>query len=310
MTRSCCRRWACAAILVSSIAVTEAQQRPARGPDRSRVDKVADAGGVIASSDADGVPKFVWAAGARPGPSGGRHEDAARWHLRQFAKAFDVTPAEVDATSTLGVHALSSGDVIVELRQQLGGLDVLGSEVKVLMRSDHELVAISGRPRATGAAQPRFAQSREDALAAALSDRFGSLIPAVSIETVTLAGGEQRFQIAPNPTLHMSEPAPVRAVLFPANGQLVAAYVTEFYAGTSDAPDGEAFRYVVAADDGRVLERRSLTVSARSLRQRIRRPISRIGCMPNRPTGGRSTVRSRMSARIRPACPTARCRRS
>ena len=63
--------------------------------------------------------------------------------------ALNVTPADVAAASTVAVHTLNSGDVIVELRQRVAGLDVLGSDVKVLMRGDHQLVAISGRPRAT-----------------------------------------------------------------------------------------------------------------------------------------------------------------
>ena len=61
------RRWlsACALIVVSSIVVTEAQQQRGRGPDKSKVNLAADAGGVVTAVDSDGVPKFVWAAGAR-----------------------------------------------------------------------------------------------------------------------------------------------------------------------------------------------------------------------------------------------------
>ena len=254
------RFWACAVFVVSSVAIAGAQQQRARGPDRARVDRVAAAGGVIASVDSDGVPKFIWAAGSRPGPVSATPDGAARWHLRRFARALDVTPSEVDSTSTLSVTTLSSGDMIVELRQQLAGVDVLGSDVKVLMRGDRQLVALSGRPRATGDAQLRFDRSPESALAAALSDRTGLSIPASTVDTVTMANGEQRFHVAANASLHMSEAAPVRAVMFPDGGRLVAAYVTEFYAGRPDSADSDAYRYVIAADDGRVLDRRNLTV--------------------------------------------------
>jgi len=261
MRDTCRRLLACALVIVMSAVVTEAQQQRGRGRDRSRADLAAAAGGVVASEDSDGVPKFVWAAGAQPGPIGETHEGAARWHLRRFARAHDVTPADVSAASTLAVHTLNSGDVIVELRQRLAGVDVMGSDVKVLMRGDHRLVAISGRPRATGAAQTRFVRSREDALAAALSDQLGAQVSASSLSAVTTASGEQRFQIAAGSSLHMSEPAAVRPVMFPAGGRLVAAYVMEFYAGTTESADAAAFRYVIAADDGRVLDRRDLTVS-------------------------------------------------
>jgi Fungalysin metallopeptidase (M36)/PA domain len=253
--------WACALAVVSSIVPADAQQQRSRGPDQARIDRVAAAGGVITSVDSDGVPKFVWAAGARPGPAGATPDGAARWHLRQFARALDVTPEDVDATTTLGVHALSSGDVIVALRQHYAGLDVLGSEVKVLMRGDNQLVAISGRPRATVEAQVRFERTPMEALAAALSEKFGASISPSSIDTMTMDNGEQRFRLGAGSSFHMSEPAPVRPVMFPDGGRLVAAYVTEFYAGLVDSVEAEAFRYVVAAADGRVLERRDLTVS-------------------------------------------------
>src|SRR5262249_59329069 len=55
--------------------------------------------------------------------------------------------------------------------------------------------------------------------------------------------------------------ARVKAVFYPVAGRLVAAFVTDFYAGTAESGDSAAYRYVIAADDGRVLERRDLTVS-------------------------------------------------
>jgi Fungalysin metallopeptidase (M36)/PA domain/Fungalysin/Thermolysin Propeptide Motif len=252
---------ASALIVASSTVVTEAQQQRGRGADKSRADLAAAAGGVVTSEDSDGVPKFVWAAGARPGPADATHDNAARWHLRRFARAHNVTPADLSAAATVGVVTMNSGDVIVELRQRVDGVDVLGSDVKVLMRGDHELVAISGRPRQTAVVEGRFARSREDALAAALSDQFGAQISSSSITSVEMPSGEQRFQTAAGSSVYMSEAAPVRAVMFPVGGRLVAAYLTEFYAGTLDSPDSTAFRYVIAADDGRVLEKRDLTIS-------------------------------------------------
>ena len=66
-----------------------------------------------------------------------------------------------------------------------------------------------------------------------------------------MPGGEQRYQIADGSSVHMSEAAQVRPVMFPVDGRLVAAYLTEFHAGPSDSADSAAFRYIVAADDGR-----------------------------------------------------------
>src|SRR5262245_6694058 len=258
------RLLACALIVVSSIAVTETQQQQQqqrdRGRERSRADRAAAAGGSVASVDSDGVPKFVWAAGARPGPTDATPDGAARWHLRQFAGAYDVTSADVSSADTVSVQALKPGDGILQLRQRYHGIEVMGSDVKVMMHGDNQLVAISGRPRATGVADMRWEQSREAALAAALSAQFGSAVSQSAIATETVSGDE-RYRIAAGSRLYRSEAAPVRQVMYPVGGRLVAAYVTEFYAGTLDSIDSTAFRYVIAADDGRVLERRDLTVS-------------------------------------------------
>src|SRR5262245_57559755 len=98
-------------IVVSSIVVADAQQQRGRGAERSRADLAGEAGGVVTSEDSDGVPKFVWAAAPRPGPAGASHDGAARWHLRQFARAHNVTPADLSSAATVGVTTLSSGDV-------------------------------------------------------------------------------------------------------------------------------------------------------------------------------------------------------
>ena len=73
------RLWACTLVVLSSIAVTEAQQQRGRGRDKTPVDLAGEAGGVVTAVDADGIPKFVWAVNARPGPQDATHDGAARW---------------------------------------------------------------------------------------------------------------------------------------------------------------------------------------------------------------------------------------
>ena len=243
--------------IAASIGVAQAQQGRSQG---RRGDMAAAAGGVVTSTDTDGVPRFLVATDARTGPLGASHDGAARWHVERFARALDVTPAEIANAATLAVHTLDSGDVIVELRQRHLGVDVYGGEVKVLMRGDHRLVAISGRPRATGGAQLRFDRSRQEALAAALSDRFATQVSPFSIAEVGTVAGEPRYQVA-GTDVQMPDGALVRPVFFPAGGRLVAAYATDFYAGSADSNDSAAYRYVIDAQSGRVLERRNLTVS-------------------------------------------------
>src|SRR4051812_33631144 len=159
----------CVFIVTVSAGIASAQQGRSRA--QSHAEMAAAAGGVATSFGSDGVPRFIVAADSRSGPLGETHEGAASRHLGRFSRAHDVTPADLAAAFPVGVQTLTSGDVIVEMRQRLAGLDVVGSAVKVLMHGDHRLVAISGRPRATNRADTRFARSPEDALAAALSER-------------------------------------------------------------------------------------------------------------------------------------------
>ena len=102
----------------------------------------------------------------------------------------------------------------------------------------------------------------EDALALALSHRFSIAVGSSSVTRVDgdPASPARRFAVAAGTGLILSEPAAVSSVFYPAGSTLVAAYVIEFYAATTDTSDADAFRYIVAADDGRLLDVRDLTV--------------------------------------------------
>ena len=299
------RLLACALIVVSSIVVTEAQQQRGRGQDKSRADLAAAAGGVVTSVDSDGVPKFVWAAGARPGPVGATHDGAARWHLRQFARALDVTPADVvrrptrrRADAQLGRRHRGAAPALRRRRghgQRRQGPDARRPPAR------RDLGPAALRPAARDAigsdrARPRSPRRSPRNSASPFRRRAST--------TETTAGGEQRFRLAAGSSLHMSEAAPVRPVMFPVGGRLVAAYVTEFYAGAADSVDcrGVSLRHrrrrwtrARTARSDREREAKDPTADA------ARATSSSIGCTPSRRTSGRSTARSRTSARIRPA---------
>jgi len=244
-------------LLALTAGAARAQQQ---GRPSSPFEAAAAAGGVVTSVANDGVPQFVIAADSRSGPLGATDDGAARWHLGRFARAHNVTPRDLASSSTTSIRTLSSGDVIVAMRQRFAGLDVVGSDVKVFMHADHRLVAISGRPMSTDGADTRFAQTAQQALAAALADRFGAPVSAGAIATVPTASGEPRFLLADDSVVRMPEAAMIRAVLYPVGGRLVAAYIADFYAGPADSSASAAYRAVVSAADGRVLDRRDLTV--------------------------------------------------
>ncbi len=114
-----------------------------------------------------------------------------------------------------------------------------------------------------------FQVSSVQALANALSHVSGGRVQTASIVGISPsvtdiqsgAGTVQWFQLADPAGRVLADPAPVKQILFPAGGALVPAHEVQFYAGAGDSNDSLAFRYIVAASDGRVLARRNLTAS-------------------------------------------------
>ncbi|WP_437727782.1 M36 family metallopeptidase [Sorangium sp. So ce861] len=236
------------------------------------------AGGVVTSIDEQrAAPTFLWTAGgAAPaeGPSavapGATPEAAARRHLARFAAAYGLSGAALEAARVVHVHDLGQGPVIVVLRQRVDGADVFQTDVKVLMRQDLALVAISGNlhpaavPAMERARRHAFRLSPRLALGRALEDLYG-IHPGqrgvVDLQRPT--GDYQAFDLAPDSALraaglHLVEPARVKRVYFPMPEALIPAYFVEFISGEVESVSSDAYDYVIAADDGRVLYRRDL----------------------------------------------------
>jgi large repetitive protein len=233
----------------------------AQTPDETPARAAAAAGATATSLAADGVPQFLLATTSVSGPAGGQRGDLARWHLARFSRAYRVSANDLAAAEVVDVQPVRAG-MLTHLRQRIGGIDVHGSDIKVLTRGA-QLISITGRPLPLGAARTAvFALAADAALARALSNRFGV---AVAASALTPAAGDpasraQRFAAAPGSGLALSEPAAVTPIFYRAGAQLIAAYKVELFAGSDQSADADAFRYVIAADDGRVLEVRDLTV--------------------------------------------------
>ena len=225
----------------------------------------AAAGGIATAVDARGVPQFLWATSRQPAFAGATPETAARFHLGRFAPAQGLTSAALSSTEVAHVHNMGPGGIITRLRQRIDGIEVYHGDVKILMRSNLELVAISGRLQSTtvaGAGGRNFRRTPAEALSGALNHRYGAHLSAGQV--VDLGPGhaqERRLQLATGAPINLAEQARTKKVYFPEGDRLVPAYLVEFYAGKRDSVESEAYRYVVAADDGRVLETRNLTAN-------------------------------------------------
>jgi MYXO-CTERM domain-containing protein len=222
--------------------------------------------GLLASAidEARSVPRFVRATTRQPAPAGASAATAARAHLERHAAAWRVTPAHLAAAEVQAVHDTGRGGIIVALQQRAHGVEVYRGAVKVLMRRDLELVAIAGSPAPLPDTLPAFARPTHQALADALGAHYAAAVPG-AVDLGPEEGGYRLVDLTaplavPAGTLRLGEPARVKPVLVPQGERLRPAYFVEFFAGTGARTHADAFRYVIAADDGRVLERRNLTM--------------------------------------------------
>ncbi|AUX21987.1 hypothetical protein SOCEGT47_024880 [Sorangium cellulosum] len=279
------------ALLAGSLAPAQAHagQRPAfnayllaQRPSNAAADRLATvreraarAGGVVTAIDEQrGVPTFLWATRVAPltRAAGISPEGAARHSLGRFADAYGLSRAALDSAHVVHVHDIGQGPVIVTLRQRVDGAELFQTEVKVLLRQSLDLVAIAGNlhpaavPRKTGAGRGAFRLAPAEALARALEDLHGIPAGPSGVVEAQPAGGYRLFELAPGgalaaASLHLVGPARVKKVHFPMPETLVPAYFVELVSGDARSVASDAYAYVIAADDGRILYRRSLVAS-------------------------------------------------
>jgi hypothetical protein len=182
--------------------------------------------------DARGVPSLLHAHGPMVQP-GATATEAARRLVEELAPVWRVRALPV--LESAGEIAVPGG-TIARLRQSLDGMPVWGRELRVLVRGHggaSELVAVRGTP--VDAGLPRsavFRSSDDEAIARAVSDRSGSTV------RIDQARALRRW--------------------YAHGDRLVAAWVVECFTSRPGSTTGDAFRTVIAGDDGRVLARTDL----------------------------------------------------
>ncbi|HSN96654.1 MAG TPA: M36 family metallopeptidase, partial [Candidatus Nanopelagicales bacterium] len=244
--------------------------QPARAGARDRA-----APAIVASTDPQrGVPTFVWAPRdlpSLPQLSSATPERAGRAWLDRYARHYQLSPEALSTAQVAQVHDIGRGAIIVTFRQNVDGIDVYRNELKVVMRRDLSLVAISGNlhPSAVNgyARGGAVTLSPSHALAGALNDLYGMTLKASDVDdTKKTKAGYGYFDLESGVTLasglRLTEPARVKPVYYPMPDRLVSAYFVEFIAGQASSVDADAYSYVIAADDGRVLYRQNLTYNA------------------------------------------------
>ena len=238
-----------------------------RGPDPAA--HAVRAGGFITSADLAGRPRFIRSI-TRPAVSiaGMSPEAAAREHFARFAPAYGIEGDAVAQVVPSGTGRTPRGDYLVRMRQNIDGIEVYRSRAQggdaprsLAARSvRHPLRHHRGQGERPPIPAHRRAGSAEGARAPLRHGRArgrhgrppGGPGPRAGL---CLAGPARRIGGVPQ------RAGPRQTGLFSSpETRLVAAYFIEFFSSREPtATNSDAYRYLIAADDGRVLERRNLT---------------------------------------------------
>jgi len=235
---------------------------PGAPPSTISTDQLATGFGVaILASEPSGAPRLLRTIAPRPSAAGATAASAARDHVAALAPLW-VRGAQPMALADNGAQQLRNGATVVKLVQNVGGVPVHGGELHVLLGADGGLAAISGT-LLPAAATPSFASSATDALSHALDQHFGAARPQMAIAEAAASGdtgGWQPMQVASTSALQVEE-ARARRTLAQVGDQLVPAYEVEVQGSAAPDPLADpsiptfsAHSYLVAADDGKILD--------------------------------------------------------
>jgi len=230
----------------------------------------------VSSVDAKrGVPTIFWAPAngpVAPAEYLTRPAAAARFYLEKYAALYGLGSGAIDSAYVGMVHDLGHGGIIVTFRQKAGGIDVHLASLKVLMTRNHELLAITGNLHPLAAKNmsrsAKFGQSPQAALARSFNDYYGTKVPASAFaDTKKPEHGYAFYSMTDTPetisrNIGLARPARIKKVYYPMPDALVPAYYVELATATKTSTSSVLYSYVIAADDGRMLKRMSLTQDA------------------------------------------------
>ena len=222
-----------------------------------------EAPGAVKSVDARRpVPSFLLA-GARSTARRAHQsaDQAALAYLDQYRAVYQLDRAALATAEVEGVHDASRGAQIVQLRQRVDGREVFGTRMSFLVDHARSLVAISGHIHPASAASWSGAIDARAALASALADVTGEPVGASALAAVAQDGDSARFAAAAGAPVHLPQPALVREVFYAMPRALVPAFSISVEVARAGSTSSRAYLYVIAADDGRVLERQNRTFS-------------------------------------------------
>ncbi len=242
--------------LVLAVGCSSAEPAPGAGGSAS-----APAPSLVAiARDTAGAPRMLMALGRDPAPSAAATPvERARAQLARHAAELGSTPAELSALEVARVTDSGRGAAVTTFRARVAGLEVVGSDVRVLTRTDGSLAMVSGLPPPPARERPRFGLSPAQAFAGALGAELGRPVRAADLTPgKDAAGGYRTFRAA---GVALLDPCRIKPVLTASRGALVTAYQVEILrrdqAGRPRGAD-----YLIDAASGAVLRQRRLESDA------------------------------------------------
>jgi uncharacterized protein (TIGR03382 family) len=213
--------------------------------------------------DEHGVPRLL--RGDRVAPiQAATPTAAARAHVQRLSPAWGVATAAMPVLESIAEAPMPAGATVVRMRQVIDGLPVdpaSGGELRVMLGDGGKLVAASGKlvgtdtPRAANVA---FQDDDVTAVARAVANVYNAPVaPAVLTSNAITADGT-RLLSGQSGQIHVSVGRATK-VWFPAGETLIPAWSVETFTSDAASTRGDAFRTVMAGDDGRVLTQVNLT---------------------------------------------------
>ena len=217
--------------------------------------------GVVASIEPRlGVPTFFWSSPQRSARSfvdmGLSPEQAARRYLLTHAELYRGESrrwAEAQISSLHDLH--DGGAIIVTFQQRIGGVRLFRDELKVIMTSKLELVALAGYLTPETKVRGEFSLTAQSAVGAAFENLLGRSLRGDELARLGQVGGYERWQLEGSPT-----PVRTRAVYFPLPEGVLPGFYVELNLALGER-DSAYYSFVISAVDGSVLYRKNLTAA-------------------------------------------------
>jgi len=226
----------------------------------------------VASVDPRGrIPSFIWAARDPSAPVALKAPTSvnvsARNALSALASRIGLPAGAIDSAVVREVNDSGTGGILVSFAQEIEGIEVFRSRASLMLDRAHRLVAASNNlhPEAIVGSKRlsrTFAITSADALASALEDLYQINVPISNFAPNGTKDRYSKFELVPTADIEFASPARVKKVYFPVGNRLVPAYFLEMRTKRIDEKDADAYAYVIAADDARVLLRENLTHAA------------------------------------------------